>query len=64
MPIFHIPAIHCDGCVRSLTNAVRALDINATVQADLQTKRVDVTTSAPDAAVAEAFRDAGFDVEA
>lgn len=63
MPIFHIPDIHCDGCVRSLTSAVLALDTNATIQADLETKQVRVITTAPDVAVVEAFRDAGFDVE-
>jgi copper chaperone len=64
MSVFLVPDIHCDGCVRSLIGAVRDLDDKATLQADLQTKRVDVRTTAPDDAVAEAFRGAGFTVEA
>ncbi len=64
MAVFRVPDMHCDGCVRSLTGAAREVDAQATVQADLQTKLVTVTTTAADNAVAEAFRDAGFTVEA
>ncbi len=63
MLTFLIPDMHCDGCIRSLTKAVQALDHNATLTADLETHRVTVTTSAPIPAVTEAFQDAGFDVE-
>ncbi len=59
---FQIPEMHCDGCVRSLTKAAQTLDPNATLTADMDTHRVTVKTSAPGAAVAEAFQDAGFDV--
>jgi copper chaperone CopZ len=64
MPQFRVPDIHCDGCIRALTGAVKDLDATATLQADLETKLVRVTTSASSEAVAEAIRDAGFDVEA
>ncbi|HVZ07189.1 heavy-metal-associated domain-containing protein [Rhodopila sp.] len=64
MSVFRVSDIHCDGCVRSLAAAARELDAGATVQADLQTKLVTVKTNAPPDAVAEAFRDAGFTVEA
>lgn len=63
MSQFHIPDIHCDGCIRSLTGAVRDLDDKATLHADLTTKLVRVETTADDDAVAEAMRDAGFTVE-
>jgi copper chaperone len=55
--------MHCDGCVRSVTGAVRELDDRATVQADLQTRQVRVETTASDEAVAAAIREAGFAVE-
>ncbi len=64
MFLFRVPDIHCDGCVRALTGAVRDLDDTASLEADLQTKQVRVETTAPDEAVAEAIRDAGFTVEA
>lgn len=62
MTLFHVPDMHCDGCVRALTGAVRDLDDKATLQADLQTRQVRVETTAPDEAVAEAIREAGFTV--
>jgi hypothetical protein len=39
------------------------LDGSATIQADAGTKQVRVESTASDAAVAEAIRDAGFTVE-
>ncbi len=63
MPHFRVPDIHCDGCIRSLTSAVRDLDAGATLHADLATKLVRVETTAQDDAVAEAMRDAGFTVD-
>lgn len=63
MPEFHIPDIHCDACIRSMTNAVRDLDQHATLQANLTSKLVRVETTAGTGAVADALRDAGFTVE-
>lgn len=63
MTQFRIPEIHCDGCVRALTAAVRGLDSQAALQADLVTKQVQVHTIAPVGAVADAMRQAGFTVE-
>lgn len=62
MSQFRVPDIHCDGCIRALTGAVRDVDATATVRADLETKLVTIATSANDAAVAQAIRDAGFTV--
>jgi copper chaperone len=64
MSQFRVPDIHRDGCIRALTGAVRDLDDAAVLQADLASKLVRVTTTAADADVAEAMRDAGFTVEA
>ena len=63
MSVFRVPDMHCDGCVRSVTSAVRDLDDKATVQTDLQTRQVRVETTASDEAVAAAIREAGFTVE-
>ena len=64
MPVFHVPDMHCDGCIRSLTGAVRTVDGQATLLADLHSKQVRVTSTAAADTLAEAMRDAGFDVEA
>jgi copper chaperone CopZ len=63
MLLFRVPDMHCEGCIRSLTGALRDVDPSATLQADLTTKQVQVTSSAPAASLADAMRDAGFDVE-
>jgi len=63
MSVFRVPDMHCDGCVRSVSGAVRDLDDKATVQADLQTRQVRVETTASDESVAAAIREAGFTVE-
>ncbi len=63
MSTFRVPDIHCDACIRSLAGAVRDLDAQATLQADLRTKQVTVKTAATDAEVAAAFKEAGFMVE-
>jgi copper chaperone len=62
MLTFHIPEIHCEGCIKSLTGALRRLDGKASLSADLDTKRVTVETMANDTAVTAAFEDAGFTV--
>jgi copper chaperone len=59
MLVFLVPDMTCDGCVRAVTNAVKAV-----VSADLTTKRVTIDSSADAPALAEAVRDAGFTVEA
>jgi copper chaperone len=64
MPVFLVPDMTCDGCVRAVTNAVRAVDGAAVVRADLATKRVEIDSTAEPPALAEAVRDAGFTVEA
>ena len=64
MSQFRVPDMHCDGCVRSLTGAIRALDANATVYADLETLLVRVDSTVSDIAVIAAIEDAGFTAEA
>jgi copper chaperone len=63
MPVFRVPEMHCDGCIKSLTNAVRRVDGQATLDADLVGKQVRVGSAAPPEALAEAMRDAGFEVD-
>ncbi len=63
MSLFQVPDLHCESCVRAVTGAIRTLDGSATIQADAGTKQVRVESTASDAAVAEAIRDAGFTVE-
>jgi copper chaperone len=63
MPEFLVPDMSCDGCVRSVTSAVKQIDPAAAVAADLGDKRVSVDSSASADVLAAAIRDAGFTVE-
>ncbi len=62
MVTFKVPDMHCEGCVRSLTGALRDVDAAATIEADLTSRVVRVGSSASPDALAEAMRDAGFEV--
>ena len=62
MPVFHVPDMSCDACVRALSVAVRDVDSGAALQADLESKQVRVASSASAEALAAAMREAGFTV--
>ena len=64
MPVFRVPDMTCQGCVRAVTGAVKDVDEAASVDVDLDSKQVRVTSAAPADALAEAMREAGFTVEA
>lgn len=57
---FHIDNMTCGGCVRGVTKAVQRVDANATVQADLATHQVEVTTSASREQIVAALTAADF----
>jgi copper chaperone len=57
---FHIPAMACDGCLRSITLAIRAIDPAAQVTADMATRRVDVASQTPPDRLAQALTDIGY----
>jgi copper chaperone CopZ len=63
MPTFRVPDMHCDGCVRAITAAVRAVAPAAAVQADLRRQQVRIGGAADVEALAQALRDAGFTAE-
>jgi len=64
MPVFRVPDMTCDGCVRALTGAVRDVDGDARLEADLVSKQVRVASAASAESLAVAMREAGFTVEA
>jgi len=43
---FHVPDMSCGHCVATITEAVKALDADALVQAELGTKRVSIRSEA------------------
>ena len=64
MPLFKVDDMSCSHCVATIEKTVSALDPGAVVTSDLQTKIVDVTSSADPAAIQAALGDAGYDARA
>ncbi|TAE57398.1 MAG: copper chaperone [Nostocales cyanobacterium] len=55
-----IPGMACSACANNITNAVKAVDANAQVKADPQTKLVNVDTQASENVIKEALVAAGY----
>ncbi len=53
----------CDGCVAAVTRAIRRLDGDAAVVADLPSGRVTVVSDRPPRDLAAAVEQAGFSAE-
>lgn len=61
MIAFEVQDMTCGHCVRTITQAVQALDPQAQVQVDLARHRVAIEAARADAAALEdAIREAGF----
>lgn len=59
---FTVPDMDCEGCIASITAAVKRIDAKASVTADLETKYViiDSTIAAPE--LTAAIENAGYTV--
>ncbi|WP_454674948.1 heavy-metal-associated domain-containing protein [Achromobacter pestifer] len=57
---FHLDDMTCGGCARTVTKAVQSVDPDATVTADPPTRLIQVDTSASEAQIVTALREAGF----
>ena len=56
----NIEDMSCGGCVSNITAALKQLDGDATVTADLEARTIEVTTRASEAQVREALSAAGY----
>jgi len=59
-----IPKIRCGGCVASVEKAIQAVDASAQITADIEARRVEVTTSADRQTLLTALDAAGYPAEA
>jgi len=59
---FIVPDMMCGSCVKKITMAVHGLDPSAIVDANLETKQVNVTTLQPQDAIWSAMDAVGFEV--
>ncbi len=62
MTVLHllIPSMACSACVETITKAVQEIDPSATLDANLKTKQVQITTYQSDAAIKSAISNAGY----
>ena len=56
----NVQEMACGGCVKSVTEAITALDSEAKVNADLESGAVEIITNAEAEAVRTAIEEAGF----
>lgn len=57
---FHIPAMACDGCLRSVTLAIRDVDPAAQVTGDLGRRQIEVASVAPRERLAAVLSGIGY----
>jgi copper chaperone len=55
-----VPNMACSACANNITNAVKTVDADAIVQADPQTKLVNVETQASEISIKDALAAAGY----
>lgn len=60
----HIPKMSCGGCVNTISNAVKSIDANAKVDADIASKIVKVESVATEQALIEAITKVGYPASA
>lgn len=61
MPTLNVPTMKCEGCAATIESAVKAVDPQAKVTADLAAHTVTVESAADAAALSRAVREAGYE---
>lgn len=59
---FDVQGMSCNHCAKAVTRAVHQLDPQAQVQVDLAARKVEVTSTLPREALAQAIADEGYAV--
>lgn len=60
MYTFHIPKMSCGGCINNIKNAIKKVDDEAIIEADLATKMIKVETDMPIENIAKTLTDARY----
>jgi copper chaperone len=60
MVTFQVPDMTCGRCASAIARAIAAVDTEARLEIRIQDKQVRVTSSAPNAELADAIRGAGY----
>jgi copper chaperone len=56
----HIPGMKCGGCLGAIMRAVQGIDPQATVEADLETRLVRITSQKDTGSLLSALKAAGY----
>lgn len=62
MHTFNVTDMTCGGCAAAITEAIRSIDPDATINADPATKLVNVESPLPASSIAAAIAAAGYRV--
>jgi copper chaperone len=62
--VFNVQGMTCGHCEKAVTTAIKLLDPQAEVRIDRRQNRVEVQTTQPREALAEAIREEGYQVAA
>lgn len=62
--VFNVQGMTCGHCEKAVTTAIKLLDPQAEVSIDRSQNRVEVQTTQPREALAEAIREEGYQVAA
>lgn len=57
---FHVERMACGGCAKTITDAIKGIDSNATVETDTVAKTVKVETSLTSDAIGKTLADIGY----
>lgn len=60
MSLFSVPDMTCGHCNAAITEALEAVDDGVEIEANMQTREIDVRSTAGDAAILKALNDAGY----
>lgn len=60
--VFQVEGMSCGHCVRAVTGAIREVDPDAAVQVDLASGTVDIASDRPRDQLADAIREAGYEI--
>lgn len=60
MSVFSVPDMSCGHCKATITEALEKLDDTVEIDADMETREIDVSSDASDEAILTALKGAGY----
>ncbi len=61
MTKYSVPEMSCGHCTSAIETAVKALDANAKVNPDLETRTVEIEAAVDEAAILAAMKEEGYE---